>query len=326
MIHTTAFAAVDYGAELVDVEGNVWVTLKTGNETLDATVGLKLVAGDAIETGEDGAAEILFDDGNVTRMDENSKMTIETLSVDDDRNQRSVLGLAYGRVKNSVAKLVSKRSKFEVHTKSAVAGVTGTPEWVVGAFEGEKHTTEVDLLGEEGEEGSIFVMGTDPERSVVILVPRTRTIAVIGTAPVEPFPIEPDRFDMLSTLMPIKTSVETMEIKWKQFLLRMEGEEEKAAAMMMEHLTKKLETKDDSGALRTEPEDELPETEPKKEITDTNLMTEHLTRQVSVGSVIKPGDSKTGIETECQNNRGCGTRENPVPHTTAITLRFNITY
>lgn len=234
---SVVFAAVDYGAEIVDVQGLAQVTVKSNKETVDAFVGQRLSVGDSIETGRDGAAEIMFDDGNVTRLDENSRITIELLSIEADSSRKSVLGLAFGRVKNLVSKLEHKRSRFEIHTKSAVVGVRGTPQWAVGAFDGEKHKTEADLLGGEGEKGTIFVRGRDTAKTVVILKPRMRTIVTMGLPPLDPFAISPDRFRRLQLIMPVKTAPKQREEKRKEILKKTE-KPGKDAAIMEDHLTR----------------------------------------------------------------------------------------
>jgi len=290
---STAFAGTRYGAEIVDVLGKVSVTIKADGASVEAAVGQRLKQGDAIETGPDGEAEILFDNGNVTRMDENSKITIEKLFMEDDKSRKSVLGLAFGRVKNSVAKLVQKRSRFEVHTKSAVAGVRGTPHWVVGAFEGEKHKTEVDLLGDPGEEGGVFVTGSDPDKTEVLLVPGMRTVAEFGLPPLEPFVIAPDRRRRLAAIIQIKTPAETMQQLREKIL--------------------------------EEVREEKVEESVKEEGGDADALMEHVTRVISVGEVVDPNEDE-----ECDY---CGKPGNTVliddtvtPSSPSTTIRLNLAY
>lgn len=205
--------AGDFGGKIVEVEGEVTVTSK-GGEVKTALDGFRIKPGDTIETGDAAFAEIRFDDGNVTVMNENSRLAIKRLSTSKGKGKQSILSLSFGKIKNSVVKLVHKKSKFEVHTKSSVMGVTGTPPWVVGAFPsktGGRFVTEVDLLGKPGEPGGVFVRGSDPEATQVMLKAGTRTIIEMGMPPVSPFRIDMGRFQNLNTLMPLRTLRGTIE-------------------------------------------------------------------------------------------------------------------
>lgn len=207
--------ADDFGGNVVEVEGNVTVTSRGGDKKT-VVDGFRIKPGDTVETASASFAEIHFDDGNVTVMDENSRLTIKTLSTSKGKGKQSVIGLSFGKIKNSVVKLVRKKSKFEVHTKSSVMGVTGTPPWVVGAFPsktGGKFVTEVDLLGKPGDKGGVFVRGSDPKSPEVILKAGTRTIVEMGMPPVSPFAIDMGRFQNLNTLMPLRTLKGAIERK-----------------------------------------------------------------------------------------------------------------
>jgi len=306
---STAFAGTRYGAEIVDVLGKVSVTFKADGASVDAAVGQKLGEGDAIETGPDGEAEILFDDGNVTRMDENSKITIEKLFMEDNKSRKSVLGLAFGRVKNSVIELVHKESSFEVHTKSAVAGVRGTPHWVVGAFDGAKPKTEVDLLGDPGEKGGVFVTGGDPGKTEILLTPGMRTVAEFGLPPLAPFVIAPDRRMRLTAIMPIKTVA-----------TKMQGLREKISEEVREEAEKKPEEpvseefgKEEEGAVKPTVDD------------DADDLMEHVTRVISVGKVVDPNEDE-----ECDYCGGSGNTnlidDDITPSNPSTTIRLNLTY
>ena len=304
LFSSSAFAATRYGAEIVDVLGNVSVTIKADGVSVEATVGLRLGEGDAIETGPDGEAEILFDDGNVTRMDENSKVTIQKLFMEDDKSRKSVLGLAFGRVKNSVIEMVHKDSSFEVHTKSAVAGVRGTPHWIVGAFDGPKHKTEVDLLGTPGEKGGVFVKGSDTGKSEVILTPGMRTTAEFGLPPIKPFVIAPDRRRRLVAIVPIKTEpAKSQELREK---ILEEVKEEKPE-----------ETKEE------------PKEEEKSEETtasnDADAMMDHVTSVVSVGEIEDPNEDDECDECDKPGSTGI-IDDNITPSTPSTTIRLNLAY
>ena len=267
---SSAFAGTHYGAEIVDVMGKVSVTFKADGAGVEAAVGLRLSQGDAIETGPDGEAEILFDDGNVTRMEENSRITIEKLFMRDDKSRKSVLGLAFGRVKNSVMELVHKESRFEVHTKSAVAGVRGTPHWIVGVFDGAEPKTEVDLLGAPGEKGGVFVTGVDSGTTEIFLGPGMRTVTEFGLPPLEPFAIAPDRRKMLAAILPIKTPAKTMWEMREKILEEVQEEVE-------EKPEQPVEEKEEGAATPAFG-------------SDADELMEHVTRLISVGKVVDPNE------------------------------------
>ena len=313
LFSSNAFAATRYGAEIVDVLGTVSVMIKADGVSVEATVGLRLGEGDAIETGPDGEAEILFDDGNVTRMDENSKVTIEKLFMEDDKSRKSILGLAFGRVKNSVIEMVHKDSSFEVHTKSAVAGVRGTPHWIVGAFEGAKHKTEVDLLGTPGEKGSVFVTGSDAGKSEVLITPGMRTVAEFGIPPLEPFVIAPDRRRRLTVLIPIKTEPAKSQELREKILEEVQEEQEEVVEEKTEE--PKEEEKDEEAESFVKPTVD----------DDADEMMEHVTRVVSVGEIEDPNE-----DDECDNCDKPGSTglidDDVTPSTPSTTIRLNLAY
>lgn len=268
--------AVDFSAEVVDVDGPVTVFQKASAKTLPAAKGMKLDAGDVVETKAGGEAELLYEDGNVTRMDENTKLTIVRLSVEEDKSRQTVLALAVGRVKNSVGKLATRNSTFEVHSRTAVAGVTGTPPWTVGVFgplDGEQKV-EVDLMPNTTGEttNGVFVKGTDPAATMVILFPGSHTVALPGMPPVPPMPISAARLVYLTTSMKIVTTPKMQEDK----KLDMDRKLEKAVEPKKEEIKKE------------EPKPAEPEkkTEAAPAPVPTVSLMDHISNNVSVGKVV----------------------------------------
>ncbi|MDH5639455.1 MAG: FecR domain-containing protein, partial [Nitrospinota bacterium] len=154
--------------------------------------------GDTIKTGANGTLEIKYDTGNLTRFDKNTTMEIRSLRRDNKGSTFSVFGLILGRIKSSVHKLATGDSKFEIHTKSAIAGVAGTPPFIVQVIDGQ---TLVDLLGNPGDPGSVYVQGMDPNKTIVYLFAGFRTIVMFGLPPQDPFSIGADRLNMLRGLL-----------------------------------------------------------------------------------------------------------------------------
>ncbi|MDI6739816.1 MAG: FecR family protein [Candidatus Edwardsbacteria bacterium] len=89
------------------------------NKTEEADIGQALYAGDSIRTGKDSRAELNFSDGTVVRLGDNTRFFIRENS--SDRSFQ----LLWGKFWAKVVKLAEK-SKFEVESPTAVAGVRGT--------------------------------------------------------------------------------------------------------------------------------------------------------------------------------------------------------
>ncbi|MEW6778206.1 MAG: FecR family protein, partial [Bdellovibrionota bacterium] len=83
---------------------------------------------DVIETGANGRARILLSDSSVLTLSEQSKLRIDEQVYDPAKGERkSLLNLFRGKVRAVVSKyLNASKSRFEIHTPTAVAGVRGT--------------------------------------------------------------------------------------------------------------------------------------------------------------------------------------------------------
>lgn len=254
---TVSFAA-DFAAEIVDVYGQALIIPKATGKAVAAVKGMKLAPGDALETKARAELELLYDDGNITRIDEKTKLTITRMSMEDDKSKQTILNLAVGRVKNSVSKLSHEKSKFEVQTTSAVAGVTGTPPWVVAAIgdPGKKQKVEVDLLPEKpgaaNHTAGVFVKGTDAGATKVVLSPGTGTFAMAGKAPVMPAPIPPAKLQQLQTAMKIATPPQVQEQKKKELEQKIEEKKEDKKEDKKEEPKKEEEKKDKEEAKKEE--------------------------------------------------------------------------
>jgi len=309
---TTNLFAVDFNGEFQEVDGDISVIRKGTTDKIPATVGMKLSAGDQIETGGDAEAEVLYDDGNVTVIDENTNITITELSIGEDKDTTSILDLAIGTVKNSVTKIAGARVKFEVHTKSAVAGVTGTPPWVVTARLGDKGRieTSVDLLGTRGQSGGVSVRGLTGKGmgQIVMLRPATRTIIRQNFAPRKPFRIDIGRLNILTKKLPIKTTIEKRTEKREEHAKKVE----KAAKVKKESKEKKSHEKSKSSKS------------PATNIS-TNAMMNHVVNNVSTATVASSAADTSGQTTETTTTGGTLPNQNVVtPTTTKVKLTVNI--
>ena len=89
-----------------------------------------LYPGDTITTGAGATADIFFSDGSVSRLGENSELTISEESsseknADDNIVTKIKLKLLNGKIWNKVVRL-AQGSEFNIETTSAIAGVRGT--------------------------------------------------------------------------------------------------------------------------------------------------------------------------------------------------------
>lgn len=131
------FAAGAQSAETVGkfsaVEGKVDV-LKDGRlPAIIAEHGVVVSANDIVRTKSGSKAEITFNDGNVVRIAEKSRISISEYI----GGSRGVVSVSTGKVEAVVTKEMTKRiatslgaNKFEIRTPSAIAGVRGTDFFV----------------------------------------------------------------------------------------------------------------------------------------------------------------------------------------------------
>jgi FecR protein. len=157
-------------ARLSSVEGQVRLTQEGQVIADSAPVNAPLFAGTRIETGEDGKAEIQFDDGSVARVSPNSALTLQAVGGDGGPGTDLALdnGLAYFELQGN------DQNATRVLFGDALATVTGftvlrvrmdTPPGELAVFSGNAHiergnAISVDLRGGE----SITLDGVDPNR------------------------------------------------------------------------------------------------------------------------------------------------------------------
>lgn len=114
------------------VQGRVDV-LREGNlPAIPAEKGGPVFVKDIIRTKSDSRAEVTFQDGNILRVDQRSRVDISEYFMEEGKS-KGVVRLARGKVEAIVEKSVVKRisvspeaNRFEIHTPNAVAGVRGT--------------------------------------------------------------------------------------------------------------------------------------------------------------------------------------------------------
>ena len=178
----------EYCASLADFEGQVSIQKAGEADWLPVEKGMPLENQDRLKTGNDGYAEILYDDGSLVKMEENSEITLEEVSADyKSKKITSKVSLWFGRLLLNIAKFTHSQSRFTVKTPTVVAGVRGT-EFVVESLTEEQSDVGV-IEGEVGVEG-LDEQGKSVESSKVILKPGFQTSAFKFKKPGMPIPLK----------------------------------------------------------------------------------------------------------------------------------------
>ena len=144
---TSAFANTPmYGLFMV-VKGDIKVkNLK--NETAAVKVGSKIMPGETVMSGADSRAKIVMSDRNVFNVSPSTQFQITGYENDAKTGNKNVeLNLIDGKVRSNVEqKYDGDKSKFQIKTPTAVAGVRGT-QFVVSFDSASKISQVVTLRG-----------------------------------------------------------------------------------------------------------------------------------------------------------------------------------
>lgn len=221
-----AFADTPIKAKVVHVEGEAHLFSIKDSKQYPIKKGLKVLEGDRIKTGSKGVVEVEFDTGDLIHVGNNSDLVVKTLHRNKKGSTFSVFNLLVGKVKSAVTKLVDKDSKFEYHTKAAIAGVAGTPPFIVGYNGG---NAEVDLLGKKGDHGAVYVQGTDPSKTRITIPPGFRATAGFGKPPTNPFKISSQRRQNLNRQVPFRVKPKSVSSNQEQVPQEQKQPEKKEA-------------------------------------------------------------------------------------------------
>jgi hypothetical protein len=115
------FVNADMVAKIATFEGTVQVMKKGAADWKNARPGMPLEVGDQVYTQAESFAEIRYAIGTVLRMDEKTKVTLESSSEKTVKSKSAI-----GTVWVNMRKLVSTGKEFEVSTPTAVAAIRGT--------------------------------------------------------------------------------------------------------------------------------------------------------------------------------------------------------
>jgi hypothetical protein len=158
-------------ARLSSVEGQVRLTQEGQVIAESAPANAPLFAGTRIETGDDGKAEIQFDDGSVARISPNSVLTLQSIGGDGSSSTDVVLesGLAYFELQGNNQDVPTR-----VLFADSITTVTGftvlrlrmdTPPGELAVFSGNAHLERGNALAIDVRGGeSLTLDGANPGR------------------------------------------------------------------------------------------------------------------------------------------------------------------
>jgi hypothetical protein len=166
--------------KISNLAGNVDITV-AGKSARIAIMGDSVNIGDFIRTKSKSKVEITFNEGNILRLAENTRVGI-TQYMSGEKQNSSILNLFRGRIQNVVKSIGIGGGRYEVHTPTAVCGVRGT-FWFVGQENGK---TDVAVL-----EGTVAATsyvpaetaGGTPQQVEVILNAGQGTVLTGTTTP-----------------------------------------------------------------------------------------------------------------------------------------------
>lgn len=129
------------------VEGRVDVT-RPGGTAEEVNAGTQVFEKDIVRSKSNSKAEILFADGNILKLAQNTRVEISEY-INESGRRSTVLNLFRGKIQNRVKKMLGSvfgedGDRYEVHTPTAVCGVRGT---------------DFFMYYEKGESGATFKEG-----------------------------------------------------------------------------------------------------------------------------------------------------------------------
>lgn len=168
------------------VKGDVKVT-SIGKAPALVKVGSKVSVGDIVETGKDSRAKITMIDRNIIQILPESRLEISKYISDAKKGVKDIeLSLHQGKVRNDVNDVYDgEKTKFQIKTPTAVAGVRGTQ--FVTSYNAS--TRKTDIITLQGKVNFTSMMNGKPVgASVEVKIGETAS-AIPGVAPEAPRPV-----------------------------------------------------------------------------------------------------------------------------------------
>ena len=180
--------AQDVIAYIGELGGTVTIIKNNPGEEVEATLGMLLVGGDTVKTGEESYSAVIFqDDGSRVKLGENSQLTLNAERDKKKLKKRLFLGSG-GKI---WAKITKKRgTDFQVKTPTSVASVKGT------RFSMEEAATGTFVWVYED---SVFLKNGDAEKEVQTGEFGFASEGAVETGPIgeNPGPVEPGPHEMI---------------------------------------------------------------------------------------------------------------------------------
>jgi hypothetical protein len=121
-------------AQVTNVHGTAMLQ-RSGQEDRPIELGMQLLVGDEIHSGNDAFVVIEFADKSHLRVQDNTRLRLEGMQIFGDYGLiDTLIDLQQGRTENSVPKKSEKGTRFRIKTPSAISLVRGT-DFRVGIIE-----------------------------------------------------------------------------------------------------------------------------------------------------------------------------------------------
>ncbi len=168
---------------LVKIEGTVTFRPSFGAAWTPATLQTIVSAGGWLQTAKGARAILSFGKEAVTNIGEEAVLEVKEVEINPDGTTRVRTSLTRGKIWSLVEKLKSEKSRYEVETPTAIAGVRGTTFMV--NVEPSGRSSRIGVV--EGEVG-VRSMGEKP--AYVILKENMATVVVYNKPPTPPEVLE----------------------------------------------------------------------------------------------------------------------------------------
>jgi hypothetical protein len=181
---TIALAEEQQVGRFVQMKGTA--TIQRGQKQIPAEVKAGIIISDTITTGSASRAKLLFIDDSVLTLSDNSKLVIREFIHSKGEQGKSVYNLLDGKMRSVVGK-----TKFEVHTPTAVAAARGTVIYFdVGMVNNQSYSKIICLEGKVEIRNSISTVAGQ-----VTLTPGTMVVVKANEPPPPPVAAPPTELD-----------------------------------------------------------------------------------------------------------------------------------
>jgi len=169
-------------ASLSEIGGDVSVMEAATNSWTGGQVGMSLVVGDSVKTGNDSSAEITFLDGNTIELEADTEIEITSVAVSTDTGGTTVtITQTIGTVITRLTQLLDTGYNYETVTESGVTSVRAYPAQPATAVVGVSGNGTTWVVNQEGD------VRTD-SHGVELLIPKGQRGLVMPGLPPELMP------------------------------------------------------------------------------------------------------------------------------------------